>query len=151
MTKFLQRVSRIILAVFALILLFTGGMSFQRYLTEHKAPKTVVTAQVIKVDNRKKVAYDYHGVHYKSVPVANVIQNFGKEGYKITVYVNKHDPKKIYMKPTVTVLLILASVMIGWAVLIILVLGFEYWLIHKVKEIAHNSDMAMSEQEKGAK
>ena len=55
------------------------------------------------------------------------------------------------MKPTVTVLLILASVMIGWAVLIILVLGFEYWLIHKVKEIAHNSDMAMSEQEKGAK
>ena len=151
MTKFLQRLSRIILAVFALILLFAGGMSFQRYLTEHKAPKTAVTAQVIKVDNRKKVAYDYHGVHYKSVPVANVIQNFGKVGDKITVYVNQHDPKKIYMKPTATVLLIFASVMIGWSVLIILVLGFEYWLIHKVKEIAHDSEVAIAEQEKGAK
>lgn len=150
MTKFLQRVSRIILAVFALILFFAGGMSFQRYLTEHKAPKTAVTAQVIKVDNKKKVAYDYHGTHYKSVPVANVIKSFGKVGDQVTVYVNQHDPKKIYMKPTATVLLILASVMIGWAVLIILVLGFEYWLMHKVKEMAHNSELAIEAQEKGA-
>lgn len=138
MTKLLQRLSRITLAVFALMLLFAGGMSFQRYLTEHKASKTAVIGQIIKIDNKKKVAYAYDDRHYQATPVANVMQTFGKVGDQVTVYVNQQDPQKIYMKPGATSLLILSSVMIGWSVLIVLVLCFEYWFIHKVKEMSKN-------------
>mgnify|MGYP003602007436 CR=1 FL=1 len=48
MNKILQRISRVVLAFFALILLFVGGMNFQRYLTEHKEVKTMVIGQVVK-------------------------------------------------------------------------------------------------------
>ena len=78
MTKLLQRLSRIILAVFALMLLFAGGMSFQRYLTEHKAPKSAVIGQIIKIDNKKKVAYAYGDKHYQASPVANIMQTLVK-------------------------------------------------------------------------
>jgi hypothetical protein len=135
MSKLLQRISRIILGIFALILLFTGGMNFQRYLTEHKELKTPVSGLVVKVKGEKKIAYSYQGEPYQEVPVANVLKNFGKVGSKVTVYVNNHRPEKIYMKKGATSLLILASVMTGWAIFIALVLFFEYWFIHKMKEM----------------
>lgn len=136
MSKVLQRLSRIILAIFALILLFVGGMNFQRYLTEHKDTKTAVSGRVIKTDGKKMVQYSYQGTRYQEVPVANVLKNFGKVGENVTVYVNHHHPEKIYMRKGATSLLILASVLTGWAIFLALILFFEYWFIHKLKETA---------------
>ncbi|MDN6012382.1 MAG: hypothetical protein L0K61_04565 [Lactococcus sp.] len=133
MTKILQRLSRIVLAVFALILLFIGGMNCQRYLTERHDPKTAVSGQVIKSASTKLVRYQFKSVTYEQVPVGNITQTFGKVGEQVTVYVNHHNPKKIYMKKNATSLLIISSVMIGWAILIGLVLFFEYWFIHRLK------------------
>lgn len=133
MTKILQRLSRIVLAVFALILLFIGGMNCQRYLTERHDPKTAVSGQVIKSASTKLVRYQFKSVTYGQVPVGNITQTFGKVGEQVTVYVNHHNPKKIYMKKNATSLLIISSVLIGWAILIGLVLFFEYWFIHRLK------------------
>ncbi len=133
MTKILQRLSRIVLAVFALILLFIGGMNCQRYLTERHDPKTAVSGQVIKSASTKLVRYQFKSVTYEQVPVGNITQTFGKIGEQVTVYVNHHNPKKIYMKKNATSLLIISSVLIGWAILIGLVLFFEYWFIHRLK------------------
>lgn len=133
MTKILQRLSRIVLAVFALILLFIGGMNCQRYLTERHDPKTAVSGQVIKSASTKLVRYQFKSITYQQVPVGNITQTFGKVGEQVTVYVNHHNPKKIYMKKNATSLLIISSVMIGWAILIGLVLFFEYWFIHRLK------------------
>ena len=133
MTKILQRLSRIVLAVFALILLFVGGMNCQRYLTERHDPKTAVSGQVIKSASTKLVRYQFKSVTYEQVPVGNITQTFGKVGEQVTVYVNHHTPKKIYMKKNATSLLIISSVLIGWAILIGLVLFFEYWFIHRLK------------------
>ncbi len=133
MTKILQRLSRIVLAVFALILLFIDGMNCQRYLTERHDPKTAVSGQVIKSASTKLVRYQFKSVTYEQVPVGNITQTFGKVGEQVTVYVNHHNPKKIYMKKNATSLLIISSVMIGWAILIGLVLFFEYWFIHRLK------------------
>ncbi|MBR6894560.1 MAG: hypothetical protein IKN23_00615 [Lactococcus sp.] len=133
MTKILQRLSRIVLAVFALILLFVGGMNCQRYLTERHDPKTAVSGQVIKSASTKLVRYQFKSVTYEQVPVGNITQTFGKVGEQVTVYVNHHNPKKIYMKKNATSLLIISSVLIGWAILIGLVLFFEYWFIHRLK------------------
>ena len=133
MTKILQRLSRIVLAVFALILLFVGGMNCQRYLTERHDPKTAVSGQVIKSASTKLVRYQFKSVAYEQVPVGNITQTFGKVGEQVTVYVNHHNPKKIYMKKNATSLLIISSVLIGWAILIGLVLFFEYWFIHRLK------------------
>lgn len=133
MTKMLQRLSRIVLAVFALILLFIGGMNCQRYLTERHDPKTAVSGQVIKSASTKLVRYQFKSVTYEQVPVGNITQTFGKVGEQVTVYVNHHNPKKIYMKKNATSLLIISSVLIGWAILIGLVLFFEYWFIHRLK------------------
>ncbi|MCJ1979174.1 hypothetical protein GYN67_03105 [Lactococcus piscium] len=133
MTKILQRLSRIVLAVFALILLFIGGMNCQRYLTERHDPKTAVSGQVIKSASTKLVRYQFKSITYQQVPVGNITQTFGKVGEQVTVYVNHHNPKKIYMKKNATSLLIISSVLIGWAILIGLVLFFEYWFIHRLK------------------
>ena len=133
MTKILQRLSRIVLAVFALILLFIGGMNCQRYLIERHDPKTAVSGQVIKSASTKLVRYQFKSVTYEQVPVGNITQTFGKVGEQVTVYVNHHNPKKIYMKKNATSLLIISSVLIGWAILIGLVLFFEYWFIHRLK------------------
>lgn len=133
MTKILQRLSRIVLAVFALILLFIGGMNCQRYLTERHDSKTAVSGQVIKSASTKLVRYQFKSVTYEQVPVGNITQTFGKVGEQVTVYVNHHNPKKIYMKKNATSLLIISSVLIGWAILIGLVLFFEYWFIHRLK------------------
>lgn len=133
MTKILQRLSRIVLAVFALILLFIGGMNCQRYLTERHDPKTAVSGQVIKSASTKLVRYKFKSATYEQVPVGNITQTFGKVGEQVTVYVNHHNPKKIYMKKNATSLLIISSVLIGWAILIGLVLFFEYWFIHRLK------------------
>src|SRR5574340_505132 len=102
MTKILQRLSRIVLAVFALILLFVGGMNCQRYLTERHDPKTAVSGQVIKSASTKLVRYQFKSVTYEQVPVGNITQTFGKVGEQVTVYVNHHNPKKIYMKKNAT-------------------------------------------------
>lgn len=133
MTKILQRLSRIVLAVFALILLFIGGMNCQRYLTERHDPKTAVSGQVIKSASTKLVRYQFKSATYEQVPVGNITQTFGKVGEQVTVYVSHHNPKKIYMKKNATSLLIISSVLIGWAILIGLVLFFEYWFIHRLK------------------
>ena len=74
MTKILQRLSRIVLAVFALILLFVGGMNCQRYLTERHDPKTAVSGQVIKSASTKLVRYQFKSVTYEQVPVGNITQ-----------------------------------------------------------------------------
>ncbi len=137
MNKMIQRISRVVLAFFALILLFVGGMNFQRYLTEHKEVKTMVIGQVVKNPERgKMVAYTFKGKDYQSVPVANFLKNFGKVGTQIPVYVNHNHPTKIYIRKGATSLLILASALIGWAILIILVLVCEYWFLHKLKDMA---------------
>ncbi|GFH40882.1 hypothetical protein [Pseudolactococcus insecticola] len=140
MTKLIQRVSRVILAFFALIFLFIGAMNFQRYLTEHKDPKTAVIGLIVRHDDEKVVRYQYKGKTYSTAPVANVLKNFGKVGTRPKVYVNNHHPEKIYMKAGATGLLILSSVMIGWALLIGLVLFFEFWFIHQLKEMRATSD-----------
>ncbi|MDR1605774.1 MAG: hypothetical protein LBS41_01540 [Streptococcaceae bacterium] len=136
MTKLLQRLSRMTLALFAIILLFIGGMSFQRYLTEHRDTKTAVVGRVIRTDDGEKmVAYTYQGKAYQEVPIANFLKTFGKVGDRVTVYVNNHQPKHIYIKTGATSLLILASILTGWALLICLILGFEYWFIHKLQHL----------------
>lgn len=139
MTKMLQRLSRIILVIFALLLCFIGGMNCQRYLTERHAPKTAVTGQVIKSGNTKLVRYQFNKVSYQQVPVANITQRFGKVGDQVTVYVNHHDPKKIYMTKHATSLLIISSILVGWAILIGLVLFLEYWFIHRLKVISEST------------
>ena len=141
MNRILQRISRLVLAFFALILLFVGGMNFQRYLTEHKEVKTLVIGQVVKNPDRGKlVQYTFKGQTYQAVPVANFLKTFGKVGTQIPVYVNHNHPTKIYIRKGATSLLILASVLIGWAMLIVLVLFFEYWFLHKLKDMAREED-----------
>ncbi|GAB2021519.1 hypothetical protein RyT2_05930 [Pseudolactococcus yaeyamensis] len=137
MNKILQRISRVVLAFFALILLFVGGMNFQRYLTEHKEVKTLVIGQVVKNPERGKlVAYTFQGKDYQAAPVANFFKNFGKVGTEIPVYVNHNHPTKIYIRKGATSLLVLAFTLMGWAILIILVLFCEYWFLHKLKRMA---------------
>lgn len=118
------------------MLLFVGGMHYQRYLTEHKEPKLTASEQSVKSYLKKKIIYQFNSVTYTSAPVANIMQHFGKFGNHVTVYVNQHYPKKIYLIQGVTILLIFASVLIGWSVLLVLVLVFAYWFIHKIKVIS---------------
>lgn len=146
MTKILQRLSRIVLAVFALILLFIGGMNCQRYLTERHESKTAVSGQVIKSGSTKLVRYQFKSVTYEQIPVANVTQTFGKVGEQVLVYVNDSHPKKIYMRSGATSLMILSSVLIGWAILIILVLFFEYWFIHRLKLLSKSTQSSILEK-----
>ena len=141
MNKILQRISRVILGFFALILLFVGGMNFQRYLTEHKEVKTLVIGQVVKnSEHGKMVAYTFERKDYQAVPVANFLKTFGKVGTQIPVYVNHNHPTKIYIRKGATSLLILALALIGWAMLIVLVLFFEYWFLHKLKKMAREEN-----------
>lgn len=136
MTKGLLRVSRLIMASFALLLLFLGGMNFQRYMTEHKEPKTQVTGQVVQKDKTGKVIhYTYAGQTYENSPVANYLNHYGQVGDTVKVYVNQAHPQKIYMRQGATSLLIFASILTGWAVLIGLFLTFNYWFIYKVNSL----------------
>ncbi|GAX46478.1 hypothetical protein [Pseudolactococcus reticulitermitis] len=141
MNKIIQKISRVVLAFFALMLLFVGGMTFQRYLTEHKEVKTMVIGQVVKTPKRgKMVAYTFEGKAYQAAPVANFLKNFGKVGTEIPVYVNHNHPTKIYIRKGATSLLIVALALIGWAMLIVLVLFFEYWFLHKLKDMAREEN-----------
>lgn len=134
MPKILLMLSRIGLACVALLLLFLGGMNFQRYMTEHKEPKTLVVGQVMQhAKTGKVVRYTYADKTYESSPVANYLKNFGQVGQEVKVYVNDNHPQKIYMKQGATSLLIYASILTGWAILIGLFLTFNYWFIHQIK------------------
>lgn len=144
MNEILQRISRVVLGFFALILLFVGGMNFQRYLTEHKEVKTLVIGQVVKnSEHGKMVAYTFEGRDYQAVPVANFLKTFGKVGTQIPVYVNHNHPTKIYIRKGATSLLMLALALIGWAMLIVLVLFFEYWFLHKLRKMAREENKAV--------
>ena len=139
MNKFvsiIERILRIIMFVVAVAML--GGALFLIgiHQTNKNLEKTPVSGKIVYGTDVKaihEVSYSFEGKEFQKRPLDVYFRKLGNNGEKITVYVVKDHPTRIFISSTGKALIDSAGLIGGWSLVLLLILFGEHQLLRRMK------------------
>ena len=132
-----ERILRIIMFVVAVAML--GGALFLLGLHQtNKNLEKIVYGTEVKAIH--EVTYSFEGKEYQKRPLDVYFRKLGDDGKKITVYVAKDHPTRIFISKTGRPLIDSAGLIGGWSLVLLLILFGEHQLLRRMKMLEENSE-----------
>ncbi|GFH42697.1 hypothetical protein Hs30E_12480 [Lactococcus hodotermopsidis] len=115
-----------------------GSLIIKDYLSDRKVDKIETIGTVVEKDKHFLLAYTFSGKKYESIPVdiLSLKKSAHNVGDQKKIYINSDKPYEIFLKENVRGELAIGCRMIGWSLLLMSILFFEYWLINRMKEFS---------------
>lgn len=138
-----ERILRIIMFVVAVAML--GGALFLLGLhqTNKNLEKIPVSGKIVygtEVKAIHEVTYSFEGKEHQKRPLDIYFRKLGDDGKKITVYVAKDHPTRIFISKTGRPLIDSAGLIGGWSLVLLLILFGEHQLLRRMKMLEENSE-----------
>lgn len=140
--KIIQRIMRLLLSLVAIGFFVMASITLLGYSTDKHAKKTAVQAKIVadpadKDKDSLLLKYEYQGTTYYRYPKdGGFMEEVGKSGKNLTVYVNNSNPKRVMLDNPPKYEFIRATFLYGWAILLGLILLAEYVLISKFNQLS---------------
>ena len=128
-----ERILRIIMFVVAVAML--GGALFLE-----KIPVSGKIVYGTEVKAIHEVTYSFEGKEHQKRPLDVYFRKLGDDGKKITVYVAKDHPTRIFISKTGRPLIDSAGLIGGWSLVLLLILFGEHQLLRRMKMLEENSE-----------
>ena len=87
-----------------------------------------------------EVTYSFEGKEHQKRPLDVYFRKLGDDGKKITVYVAKDHPTRIFISKTGRPLIDSAGLIGGWSLVLLLILFGEHQLLRRMKMLEENSE-----------
>ncbi|MFV0556655.1 MAG: hypothetical protein ACK5LM_06115 [Lactovum sp.] len=134
-----QSLIRLIILLVSISLIISGSFQFFRYFDDSKEEKKEQLALIIRDPEKEDwdeqlLEYEFDDRVYQSNPIDDYGNKFGSLGEKKKVYVQVSNPERIFFDEEVKREKVLASLLLGWGILLSLIVLIERRLLLILKK-----------------
>ncbi|MDR0199333.1 MAG: hypothetical protein LBI43_02005 [Streptococcaceae bacterium] len=129
----LQLVMRIVIWIVALGLFAAGAVTGWGFIQDHRAPKAEVTATIVhdpgKDADDLALSYSFGGRAFIERPIGKLLDNYGKRGENLQVWVEKDSPRRVFITKTPKGELLHSLILLGWSLILFCIVWSERRLL----------------------